>query len=275
MSMTKTKLFSVTSLSELWIHIKCNNLNYLDYRYLQNCDESWYCIECCSTIFLFNFLTSNKNFLGCCTGTGDSNITQWKDLENDSNSSLSSKPSSKLEHLVNQFNNANPENGNDPEKTASSKYYDIDEMYSIKIPHKNKSLSLFNINTCSLNKNFDVLQHLLSCTQKNFRIIPISETRVTKNTSLLNNLNFNNSFEFTPTETSVGGTLLYIANHLSYKCCNDLNIYKKVNWNLLLLKLSTTKNQILLWESFTDIHLDLIDFNCNYLNKLLENISKE
>ena len=25
-------------LCELWIHIKCNNLNYLDYRYLQNCD---------------------------------------------------------------------------------------------------------------------------------------------------------------------------------------------------------------------------------------------
>ena len=74
--------------------------------------------------------------------------------------------------------------------------------------------------------------------------------------SLLNNLNFNNySFEFTPTETSAGGTLLYIANHLSYKCRNDLNIYKKMNWNLLLLKLLTRENQILLWESFTDIHL--------------------
>ena len=36
---------------ELWIHIKCNKLNYLDYRYLQNCDEPWYCIDCCSTIF--------------------------------------------------------------------------------------------------------------------------------------------------------------------------------------------------------------------------------
>ena len=43
--------------------------------------------------------------------------------------------------------------------------------------------------------------------------------------SLLNNLNLNNySFEFTPTETSAGGTLFYIANHLSHKCCNDLNI---------------------------------------------------
>ena len=49
-------------LCELWIHIKCNNLNYLDYRYLQNCDEFWYCIECCSTISPFNSLSSNKKF---------------------------------------------------------------------------------------------------------------------------------------------------------------------------------------------------------------------
>ena len=38
-----------------------------------------------------------------------------------------------------------------------------------------------------------------------------------------------------------------------------------MNWNLLLLKLSTPKNQILLWESFTDIHL-IGDFNVNLLN---------
>ena len=29
-------------------------------------------------------------------------------------------------NLVNQFNNAAPENGNDPEKFVSSKYFDID-----------------------------------------------------------------------------------------------------------------------------------------------------
>ena len=120
-------------LCELWIHIKCNNLNYLDYRYLLNCDESWYCIDCCSTVFPFNSLPSNKNFLSCCTNT-DSSITNTlcKDLENDHNSSLSLKPSSKIEFLVNQFSNATPENGNDPEKIASSKYFDIDEMHNIE-----------------------------------------------------------------------------------------------------------------------------------------------
>ena len=101
-------------------------------------------------------------------------------------------------------------------------------MHNIEIPHKNKSLSLFPINTCSLNKNFDDLQHLLSCAKTKFDIIAISETRITKQVSLSNNLNLNNySFGFTPTETSASGTLLYIANHLSYKCQNDLNIYRR------------------------------------------------
>ena len=48
-----------------------------------------------------------------------------------------------------------------------------------------------------------------------------------KKTSLTSNINLNNfSFEFTPTEFIAGGTLLYIANHRSYKSRNDLNLYK-------------------------------------------------
>ena len=64
------------------------------------------------------------------------------------NVSLPLKPSLNLELLINHFNNASPENGNHPEKIASSKYYDIDEMHKIVIPHKNKSLSLFLVNAC-------------------------------------------------------------------------------------------------------------------------------
>ena len=127
---------------------------------------------------------------------------------NDQNSSSLLKPSSNLELLVNQFNNATSENSNDPEKISSSKYYDIEKMHNIEIPRKNKSLSLFHINPVLL--NFDEL----SCSKTKFDIIAINKIRITKQVS---NLNLNNySFEFTPTETSAGGILLYIANHLSY-----------------------------------------------------------
>ena len=187
------------------------------------------------------------------------------------------KPSPSLELLVKQFNNATPENNNDPEKISSSKYYDIDEMHNLKIPHKNKSLSLFHINACSLNKNFDDLQHLLGSTKKVFDIMAVSETRITKQVSLLNNLNLNHySFEFTPTETSAGGTHLYIANHLSYKCHNDLNIYKKNELESTFIEIvNPKKSNIIVGVIYRHPSMDLADFNSNYLNKLLENISKE
>ena len=60
-------------------------------------------------------------------------------------------------------------------------------------------------------------------------LIVITETRIPKNVSVTQNVLLNNySFEHTCTESAAGGTLLYIANCLSYKICNDLKIYKKM-----------------------------------------------
>ena len=118
-------------------------------------------------------------------------------------------------------------NSDDSENTASSKYYDVDQLQNLKI-NKSNPHSLFHINACSLSRNFDDLQHLVSCTNKIFDIIATTETRIKKNVSITNNLNIKNySIKFTPTESSTGGTLLYIANHLSYKPCQGLNIYTK------------------------------------------------
>ena len=44
----------------------------------------------------------------------------------------------------------------------------------------------------------------------------------------MKNINIPNfSYEFTPTESTAGGTLLYIADHLAYQRRNDLNLYEK------------------------------------------------
>ena len=90
-------------------------------------------------------------------------------------------------------------------------------------------------------------------------------------------MNLNNySFEFTPTETSGGGNLFYIANHLSYKCRNDLNIYNKNELESTFIEIVNPKKiNIILGVIYRHPSMDLIDFNNIYLNKLLENISKE
>ena len=54
--------------------------------------------------------------------------------------------------------------------------------------------------------------------KKTFHIMAVSETKISKKTSVISNVNLNSySFESTPTESSAGGTMLYISNHLSCK----------------------------------------------------------
>ena len=156
------------------------------------------------------------------------NQTETNNYSFDSNnSSLLLNPSTKLANLVNQFNNNTiiENNKNVDENFIHSKYFDIDEIQKLKIMNKEKCLSLFHINACSFSKNFDELQFLLKSTNKSFDVIAITETRIRKNISVTSNLSSNNySLELTPSESSAGVTLLYIANHLSYKPRNDLNI---------------------------------------------------
>ena len=68
-----------------------------------------------------NSLSCDKNFPACCTNT-DSSIMQWKGPKSAQNSSLLLKPTPNLELLVNQLNNATPENNNDSENISSSNF---------------------------------------------------------------------------------------------------------------------------------------------------------
>ena len=72
---------------------------------------------------------------------------------------------------------------------VNSNYYDTDQLQTLKIREKSKSLSLLHIYACSLSKSFDDLEHLLKCTNKDFDKVIVSETRITIKTSLTSNIN--------------------------------------------------------------------------------------
>ena len=110
-------------------------------------------------------------------------FSQGTNSEKYKESWLSLRPPFDLVLLYNQFNNSSQEKNNDPENVVNSKFYDIDENQTLKFPDKHKSLSLFPINACSLNKNFNDFDHLLKCTNKVLDIIAVNETRITKKTS--------------------------------------------------------------------------------------------
>ena len=154
-----------------------------------------------------------------------------------------------------------------------SKYYDIDEL---KIPYNKKSLSVFHINSCSLNKNFEEIQNLLQSTNIQFDVIAITETRIIKNTSVTQNTELSNyAFERTPTESSAGGTLLYIANNLSYKTRNNLNIYKTLELESTFVEIiNPKKSNIIVGTICRHPKMDVTEFN-NILNNLLKKINQE
>ena len=74
-------------------------------------------------------------------------------------------------------------------KMLNSKYYSIDQIQTLKFPDNYKSLPLFHINACSLNKSFDDRDHLLKSTNNLFDLILVSETKITKQTSLTTKIN--------------------------------------------------------------------------------------
>ena len=134
-----------------------------------------------------------------------------------STSTLVLKQPANLSQLFNQYNNITENyTKRDPDNVVECRYYDLEEILTLNIPNKRKSLAMFHINTCSLSKNFDDLEYLSKTTNINFDIKAISEPSITKNINKISNINLDNyAFEFTPTESSAGGTLIYVANHVA------------------------------------------------------------
>ena len=111
---------------------------------------------------------------------------------------------------------------------------------SLTVNHKN-ALSLFHINTCSLSKIIEELEYLLDKTKIEFHVIGISESGI----------------KSCPTESAVGGTLLYISNNLSYKPRNDLCIYKSTESESTFIEiLSPKKTNVIVGCICSHPHMD-------------------
>ena len=65
------------------------------------------------------------------------------------------------------------------------------ELQQLKTPNKENSLSLFHINSYSLNKSFEELQILLKSKNITFDVIAITETGIPENVSVTQNIILN------------------------------------------------------------------------------------
>ena len=73
-----------------------------------------------------------------------------------------------------------------------------------------------------------------------------------------------------------GGTLLYIASHLSYKPCPDLNVYQANQLESTFVEtINPKKNNIVIGCLYKHPNMDVLDFKNNYLRQIFEIVSKE
>ena len=184
------------------MHIKCNDLNDLDYKLLKSKNGFWY------------YILFTSEILPLCTVNSVMSLSKGN----------LNKPTDALITLLNQLNNFTDNKKENELKLPNCKYRYID--YFQKLSRNFKRKTFFHKNVSSLTKNFDDFNILLIDLNVNFNILAIAESRINKDSSSPINLHLGNySVEQAPAETSAGGTLLYMNKRLSYQLRNDLKLY--------------------------------------------------
>ena len=111
-------------------------------------------------------------------------------------------------------------------------------------------------------KKIENSQLLLDFTQLCFDVIAVAETRIVINNFPVNDINLTNySYEYCPTESSAGGTLLYIGSHLLYKPRNDQCIYKTAELESTFIELNTRKSNLIIGAIYKHPNMGLHGVN--------------
>ena len=155
----------------------------------------------------------------------------------------------------------------------SCNYYDIDQLQTWGELTYKSSYSLFHLDNCSLSKIIDAFEHLIQSTKTDLDIIAVSESSITKNKFLQFEISIPNySYNFCATKANTGG----IRNHLSNKTWNDLKIYKSSELESKLIEICyPKKTNIIMGCIYKHPNMDINEYKYDYLNELLDKISKE
>ena len=130
----------------------------------------------------------------------------------------------------------------------------------------------------SLSYHIDDLVSLITNCKTKPKVVGISESRMrTGRPSPLSNINTDNYvYEYTPTESSKGGTLLYIDKLLKYKLRKDLSLNKPKEIELTFIEIiETKKKNTVIGCIYKQPKVPIKEFLSDYLQPLLINLSFE
>ena len=137
-------------------------------------------------------------------------------------------------------------------------------------------MALLRLNISSLSSHINELKLLLSSFNENFDIICITESRITKSNLPTSNIRIPGyNIEQTPTESSAGGTLIYISQKLSYKNRPDLQIYNPKHLESTFIEiLLPYKSNFIIGTVYKHPPMKPYSFNTSF-SQLLQKIKRE
>ena len=134
-----------------------------------------------------------------------------------------------------------------------------------------------HLNISSLSYHHLELYHLISDMKIKPKIIRISESRLQKSKQHITNISLPNYvYEHPPTESSKGGTLLYLDKNLKYKLRKNLNIYHKGKIESTFVKIiNENEKNMVAGCIYKHPKQTIPDFLDNHSLPLLEKLSYE
>ena len=162
--------------------------------------------------------------------------------------------------------------------TTSCKYYECKD-FNNSLNLKRKHLSAFHLNIASLAKHFDDLNSLLTLLKHEFSVIGISESRILKNIPPNFDMDIDGYKCFqTPTESTAGGTVLYISNRHTKHPRTDLDriMYQSKNLESSFAEIVFPKRtNIIVGTIYRHPCMPVDSFNRDFLAPLLHKVSSE
>ena len=160
------------------------------------------------------------------------------------------------------------------EDCPSSEYYTSQEFSKVNLGNSDLYIHL---NISSLSYYIDELNLLLSEIKHKPKIIAISESRLRKNKEPLSKIDIPGyNYEFTPTESEKGGTLLYLSQGLKYKTRKDLNIVQSKQFESTFVEiLNKDRKNTIVGCIYKHPNMTITEFVTDYLEPFLQKISFE
>jgi len=248
-----------------WIHIRCNNISPSLYEELIHDEDPWICIKCINYELTFSQYDNKLYYLN------KQGIQTQSNLEN---IDLTINPNDKklIKYITNLIiESTDPENVNN----KFCNYYDVEKFTKSKLK-SDQNFSVLHLNIASLQFHFEELKLLLQLLNYSFDIIAISESKLQKGINPVKDINLPNyQYLHTPTETTKGGTLLYISDKLIFKPRNDLEIYQSKDIESTFTEIIMPKGKNIIVGCVYRHHtIDQSEFT-KIISPLLEKLKKE